>query len=226
METSSPGEEYLLITSKDRPLPSVVILCLAGAVLAGGYPALRWVSQHVDGLALGSAYSAGGVFLLLVLWVVGKHVEFLVNWAYWRRRGVPAMRLTPSGLDYSGAFTGTFPLHVPWGLVEGCGYRPNGDGHLFWCVDLHPAAVVDSVPASIYVRPVAPNRAREVAEELARAASADGEHVDVDLLSHELAFGTPVAINLHRVHGVPLAEVEEKLQGWTDGRCSFRACPV
>ncbi|GAA1266661.1 hypothetical protein Psi02_08310 [Planotetraspora silvatica] len=133
------------------------------------------------------------------------------------------MRLTPTGLDYSGAFTGTFPLHVPWGLVEGCGYRPNDDGHLLWCVDLHPAAVMDALPASIHVRPVPPNRARAVAEELARAAAADGEHVDVDLLSHELAFGTPVAINLHQVHGVPLAEVDEKLREWTHGRCSFRA---
>ncbi|GAA1266669.1 hypothetical protein Psi02_08320 [Planotetraspora silvatica] len=90
METSPPGEQYLLITSKDRPLPSVVILCLAVAVLAGGYLALRWVSQQIHGLALGLTYAAGGLLLLLVFWVVGAHVELLMNWAYWRRRGVPA----------------------------------------------------------------------------------------------------------------------------------------
>ncbi|GII28624.1 hypothetical protein [Planotetraspora mira] len=223
METSPTGEEYLLITSKDRALPSVVILCLTVAVLAGGYLTLRWVSQHIHGFALGLAYSAGGLLLLLAFWVVDTHVTHLMNWAFWRRRGVPAMRLTPAGLDYSAAFAGTFPLHVPWDLVEGCGYRPNSDGHPFWCAGLHPVAVMDAVPASIFVRPVPPIRAREVAEELARTAAAEGESVDVGLLTHMLAFGTPVAINLHRVHGVPLAEVDEKLREWTHGRCSFRA---
>jgi hypothetical protein len=50
-----------------------------------------------------------------------------------------------------------------------------------------------------------------------------GQQVDVDLLTVMLAFGTPVAINLHRVRDVSLTEVDEAVRAWSDGRCTLKA---
>jgi hypothetical protein len=153
------------------------------------------------------------------------NILLLIDWARWRRRNVPAMRLTPAGLDYSVAFDGTFPLHVEWTAVQGSEYRHGVGGSWLWCVDVHVSVMLKVTSPFIVIHlihPIHPNHARLTAARLAREARASGEEVNEDLVTHMLAFGTPIAIDLRRIHGVPWEELDEHLREWTQGRCTVR----
>jgi hypothetical protein len=80
-----------------------------------------------------------------------------------------------------------------------------------------------SVPsrASWFPRHDGTRPARAEAVVLSRELSARGQPVDVDLLTHVLAFGTPVAINLANAEGAPLDLVDARLVQQTEGRCTF-----
>jgi hypothetical protein len=55
---------------------------------------------------------------LLSLLVLQEHLEHIGSWLRWYNRPLPAMRLTASGIDYSPAFTGEFPMHVSGAIAQ------------------------------------------------------------------------------------------------------------
>src|SRR5437870_2683693 len=108
MEFAEPGrEEFFLLTSMNRPLPSLVTIGVAAGILAGDIAAAIFVHHRIGGWAGWLALTGIALVGFMAFWALMAHLEYFSDWARWRRRPVPAMRMTPGGLDYSAGFTGT-----------------------------------------------------------------------------------------------------------------------
>jgi hypothetical protein len=221
---AAPPASELVVTTGVRPVwPHVAGVLLGLAAVAG----LVWAALSLDGLpgvARGLVTLGLAVVLLVVFAFVGRHLERLASWWTWRRRPTPAMRLTPDGLDYSPAFSGTFDLHVDWAMARESRIRRGAEGAgAFWC--LYAPVIEGTGPVSSFLTPEGvpgPDRAPREARRIHRTAERRGEPAgDVDVLTHLLAFGTPIALDLDLARGAPLAEVDARLREWTDGRCSL-----
>ena len=217
------AQEFVLRTGPGRARASVLmIIVLVPLVVAVTWNATRF--RHQSGAAAQVPILASVLVATAALWVVVRRVEWLVARRGRRRRPMPAMRLSPAGLDYSPAFTGDFPVHVDWASARSCRYRRGPGGGRFWCLDAEAVDGLGPLPSGLPRRSmVGPDRARAVATGQARiAADLGDEPEDVDLLTHLLAFGTPIALDLALVEGVPLRDVDLRLREWTGGRCSLR----
>jgi hypothetical protein len=209
------GQGILLLPARHRALPSVGVVLACGAVLV--LVVVLVLSLPALPGFVGALVTLGGVVLALVaVAVAGYHLARLASWARQRRRPGPALWLTPEGLAYSAAYTGSFPVRLRWSDVRGSAYRSG-----FWCVDVVPSAVAAVLPPAVWVPPVGPEQAVDAAEQLVRSVPEAGR-VEAGLLVHLLAFGTPVALDLRRTAGAPSEEAERRLGRWSGGRCSFR----
>ena len=221
---AAPPARELVVTTGVRPVRRHVAAVHLGLAAAGGLVWLALSLTALSGVVRGLVTLGLAVVLLAVVAFVGRHVERLASWWTRRHRPTPAMRLTADGLDYSPAFTGSFDLHVDWAMARECRLRPGaaGDGD-FWC--LYAPEIEGTGPVGSFLRPETvpgPERARLEARRIHRTAQRRGEAAgDVDVLTHLLAFGTPIALNLRLARGAPLAEVDARLREWTDGRCSL-----
>jgi hypothetical protein len=198
----------------------IVLLLLAITITWSG---IRF--RQLTGVVGQSAVIAISLLVTGLLWRVVLRLEWLNARRDWCRRPLPAIRLSPAGLDYSAAFTGDFPVHVDWAMAEGCRYRRGPGGDPFWCVDASVIEGLGPLPPRLQRRSlVRPALARAVAVRQARIAAAlGGQTEDVDLLTLLLAFGTPIAINLSLVEGASIRDVDLRIREWTQDRCSLRS---
>lgn len=163
------GELVLFTTAGDvRPnvLGTVVFLALA---VGAGWAAALPLRHHAGGTA--AAVGVG----LPALWLANRHLARIVSWLRRRRRPLPAMRLTASGLDYSPAYTGDFPLHVDWLPMPACRYRQGADNTGFlWCLYSPIIDGTDPLPPRIHREwPLDAQRARAELRDLIGAVDLD-----------------------------------------------------
>jgi hypothetical protein len=218
-----PADEILLITGAGQVLPSARALLAALAVLA----VVTWLVIRLrhDPWPTGPvSVIVGGLVAIAAMWVVIRRVEWLVARWIWRDRLRPAMRLSSAGLDYSPSYAGDFPVHIDWNHALSSGFRRGPAGTWYWCLI---AAQADGLgPLECVLERgmiVDPGRAREFASgQVAIAAALGATPGDVDLLTHLLAFGTPIAIDLSHVDPALLHDVDARVREWTQGRCSMR----
>src|SRR4051794_6122587 len=123
--------EFVLRTGVGAARRSVIILvgCLL-ALIAITVPvlALRGRPGGPRVVLIGTLLALGTV------WIGFRQVEWLLARRQRSRRARPAMRLTPAGLDYSPAFTGSYPVHLDWPAAQRSAYRPGPAGSRYWCV--------------------------------------------------------------------------------------------
>jgi hypothetical protein len=222
-DRGSARDELLLVAGVDRAGASVLVIILAVLLLT----VVTWAAtqlRELPGSTGPKAVASATVVATSLVWVVIRRVERLVARRTSRRRPQPAMRLSDTGLDYSPAFTGTFPVHLDWASVRACRHLRGPGGERYWCVFALAIQGLGPLPSTLERRSiVGPDRCRAAAVGQAQVAAALGFPAeDVDLLTHLLAFGTPIAINLAQVDSVSLRDVDARLRRWTDGRCSVR----
>jgi len=116
-------------------------------------------------------------------------------------------------------------VHLDWPAAQRSAYRPGPAGSRYWCVYASAIDNLGPLPSTLpRASTVAPDRSRAVAVGQARIAAAMGvPDGDVDLLAHLLAFGTPIAIDLTLVDGLPRESIDARLREWTGGCCSMPA---
>lgn len=165
---------------------------------------------------------------LPALWLLDGHARRIATWRRWRNRPVPAMRLSAAGLDYSPAYTGSFPLHVDWGVPMESAYRRGPDNDGFWfCLYAPVIDGLGSLPAFIHrAWPLDPYRVRAEIRQLVRDAGVDKRSPEQMAAAINLiTYGTPIAINLHFAAGSPLAAVDARLRERTSDRCTLKPSP-
>jgi hypothetical protein len=221
----SDRQEFLLVTGDERAAPSAGVIIVCTALLVAVTVAVVRL-RSLPGAAGLRAVGVGTLIATTTVWILARRIERLAARRLRLHRPGPAMRLSAAGLDYSAAFTGDLPVHVDWAQVLSCRRRPGPGGGRFWCLFASAVQGLGPLPSSLDRRSiVGPDRCRARARGQSQASLAFGVPPgDLDLLTHLLAFGTPIAIDLALVEGVPWREVDTRVQEWTHGRCRLRRC--
>jgi hypothetical protein len=222
------ADELLLFTKVKDVRPSVLAAAVLLVLVVGGGWGSVLLLRDATGAALGLGVAAAAVVGLPALWLFERHARHIAGWWHWRNRPVPAMRLTESGLDYSPAYTGAFPLHVDWGLPMECAYRrgPNNFG-FFWCLYAPVIDGLGSLPAFIHRDwPLDPFRVSAEIRALVREAGVDkGSPEQMAAVTHLILYGTPIIINPYLLSGSPLEAADARLRDRTGGRCTLKPPP-
>jgi hypothetical protein len=219
------GDDLVLVTVVPTARLSIgVAVVLLGVLMAEGW-AVRWVAEHAGGLARGVGVSIAGVVGLATLLLLGDHVRHIGDWLRWRHRPVPALRLTASGIDYSPAFTGEFPFHMPWGSPMESAYRQGSTGRgLVWCLYSPIVEGLGTLPAWMdRAWPLSNAEVRADFRTLVREAGVDQrDPVQLAAALHLTYYGTPIAINPYLVSGADIELVDERLRARTNGQCTLQ----
>jgi hypothetical protein len=213
----------VLTTGVRRAGPGFAALLLSAASFALGVVALMRIPDVATGSERAPWLVGASALFLVGVSGVTYGLEAVIEWSVMRRRPRPAMRFTGRGIDYSAAYRGTFDLHVGWADVRDCRVvRPRGGGR-FWCVEAASLVGGGDLPASLPPGSMpGPRRAPEfAARELVDRRRGGRPDVDLQQLTHLLAFGTPIVIDLDLAEGASPAEVDVRVREWTSGRCSL-----
>jgi hypothetical protein len=187
-----------------------------------------WISTLLLGGRTGAVLVVGVVIAVVIgapaLWLVNGYVERIFGWWRWRNRPLPAMRLTASGIDYSPAYAGEFPLHVSWAVPLQSAYRRGYDNTGFvWCLYSPIIEGLDALPSRIDRRwPLDSEQVRAEYRQMVREGLIDKHSPEqVSAALHLIYYGTPIALNPHYLSGSSLAAVDAFLRERTDGQCTF-----
>lgn len=171
---------------------------------------------------------AGWIFLgvagLVLLRALGIHTRQLGYWLRWRRRPLPAMRLTAAGLDYSPGYTGEFELHVPWVVPMTSAYRQGPDNiGFFWCLYAPMIEGLGSLPPSISRQwPLDESRLRSEWREFVRTFRVGVRSPAQAAANHLVMYGTPIVINPYLMSSDSIDAFDQRLRERTDGRCTLQ----
>lgn len=218
------GELVLFGTVGDvRPNVFGAAMFLA-LVVGDGWTSALLLRRHT-GAVLHAGVAAAVVIGLSALWLLDRHVTRIASWWRWHKRPLPAMRLTASGLDYSPAYTGDFPLHVDWLPFLESRYRRGSDNTgFFWCLYSPIIDGIDPLPPFIDRDwPLEAGQAEAELRDLIRAAGIDERSPEQMAAVRQLIFyGTPIVLNPYSVSGAPISAVDAYLREHTEGRCTLQ----
>ncbi|MGW2050257.1 hypothetical protein ACWCPF_34550 [Streptomyces sp. NPDC001858] len=217
-------ELVLFVTAggvRPHVLGAVVFLAL---VVGDGWTSALLLRDHT-GTVLYAGVAAAVAVGLPALWLAERHIAGIVRWSRWRERPLPAMRLTSSGLDYSPAYTGSFPLHVDWLPMLESRYRQGTDNTgFFWCLYSPIIDGIDPLPPFVHREwPLETHRAKAELRDLIRTAEID-EHSPEQLAAalHLIYYGTPIVLNPYFASGAPIPVIDAYLRERTAGRCTLQ----
>lgn len=220
--------ELIVLTGTRRIRRNVVVGGLFLAVVISDGVVGSWLPTYRTGTVLELGLAAAVVIGVPALWLVIGHAKRVVDWWLWRRRPVPAIRLTASGLDYSPAYTGHFPFHVDWAVPLRSVFRQGSDNTgFFWCLYSPVIDGLDNLPPFLHRHwPLDANQVGREYRQLIRGANLDPNSPEqLAAARHLVFFGTPIVFNPYYWSGPPMATVDAFLREHTNDRCTFYPPP-